>query len=243
MKNNISAIFFSLSIVIASIFLGNSYVHKYKKEGKITVKGLGKKDFVSDLIVWSGTFSKEDIDLKRSYADLANDKEIITQYLIDKGINKNNIVFSAVNTRKQNKSLYSEDGKYIGDEFIGFTLTQSVQIESNEVEKVENISRMITELLNKGVQLYSNDPRYYYTKLSDLKIEMISRATEDARNRAENIAKNSGAELGELNSADMGVFQTVGQNSNESYSWGGTFNTSSKRKTASITMSLNYKVK
>ena len=67
-------------------------------------------------------------------------------------------------------------------------------------------------------------------------------ATEDARLRAENIVDKSGATLGDLLNADMGVLQIVGQNSNESYSWGGTFNTSSKKKTASITIDLRYSV-
>ena len=86
-------------------------------------------------------------------------------------------------------------------------------------------------------------PRYYYTKLEDLKIEMISRATDNARLRAESISKNSGATLGELTLANMGIFQITGQNSNEDYSWGGAYNTSSKEKTASITMKLTYSVK
>ena len=71
---------------------------------------------------------------------------------------------------------------------------------------------------------------------------MISKATSDARTRAEMIAKNSGGKLGELISAKMGIFQITGQNSNEDYSWGGTYNTDSKEKTASITMKLDYTV-
>ena len=59
---------------------------------------------------------------------------------------------------------------------------------------------------------------------------MISKATEDARLRAEKIAEFSGGKLGKIVSAKMGVFQITGQNSNEDYSWGGTFNTSSKEK-------------
>ena len=70
---------------------------------------------------------------------------------------------------------------------------------------------------------------------------MISKATEDARIRAENIAEFSGGKLGALVSAKMGIFQITGQNSKEDYSWGGTFNTSSKEKNASITMKLVYK--
>ncbi len=122
-------------------------------------------------------------------------------------------------------------------------MTQSVQIESNKVEKIEKISREVTELLNEGVNFYSEAPRYYYTRLADLKIEMISKATEDARIRAEKIAAYSNGKLGALQAAKMGIFQITGQNSDENYSWGGTFNTSSKDKTASITMKLVYKVK
>ena len=125
----------------------------------------------------------------------------------------------------------------MGEEFLGYRLTQTLQVDSKEVANVEKIAREITELLNKGIEFYSQAPRYYYTKLSDLKIEMISKATADAKLRADKISHNSG----KLISAKMGIFQITGQNSKENYSWGGTFNTSSKEKTASITMKLRYK--
>jgi hypothetical protein len=201
---------------------------------------LGKADFISDLIVWEGSFSKESANLQQAYNDLEKDKKIISDYLMSKGITAEELVFNAVNSRKDTRGKYTDDGKYIGEEFLGYVLTQSLQIDSNDVEKVEKISREITELLNKGIQFYSQAPRYYYTKLADLKIEMISKATADARIRAEQIAEHSGGELGKLISAKMGIFQITGQNSNEDYSWGGTYNTESKEKTASITMKLDY---
>jgi hypothetical protein len=71
---------------------------------------------------------------------------------------------------------------------------------------------------------------------------MISQATADARIRAKKIAENGGGELGSLKSASMGVFQITGQNSSEDYSWSGSFNTSDKKKTASITMRLEYEI-
>jgi len=242
MKNNITAIIFGLSIVIAAYLLGNAVMNRNNTNRSISVTGLGKADFTSDLIVWEGSFAKESFDLQQAYRDLEKDKKIISSYLLEKGITKNELVFNAVNSRKNTRSKYTDEGKYIGDEFLGYILTQSLQIDSNNVEKVENISREITELLNKGIQFYSQSPRYYYTKLADLKVEMISKATADARARAEKIAENSGGNLGGLVSAKMGIFQITGQNSNENYSWGGTYNTDSKEKTASITMKLNYDV-
>lgn len=241
MKNNFTAIIFGVAIVLAAYLLGNSFVNRNKKEGNIAVTGLGKADFMSDLIVWEGSFSQENISLKQAYSDLEKDKKVIKDYLNAKGIADKELVFNAVSSRKNTRSRYV-DGKYAGEDFLGHVLTQSIQINSKDVEKVEKISREITELLNRGIQFYSEAPRYYYTKLADLKIEMISKATADAKSRAEKIAKNSGGKLGRLISAKMGIFQITGQNSNENYSWGGTYNTSSKDKTASITMKLDYRV-
>lgn len=240
MKNNISAIIFGLAIVIAAYVLGYAFMNRNKIDGTISVTGLGKADFTSDLIVWEGSFSKESANLQQAYNDLENDKKIISDYLMSKGITSEELVFNAVNSRKDMRANYTSDGKYIGEEFLGYVLTQTLQIDSNDVEKVEKVSREITELLNKGIQFYSQAPRYYYTKLADLKIEMISKATADAKMRAESIAQNSGGKLGALISAKMGIFQITGQNSNEDYSWGGTYNTESKEKTASITMKLDY---
>lgn len=242
MKNNISALLFAIAIIVAAIILGNAFLNRNTSDNKITVTGLGEMDFTSDLIVWEGIFNKDNTDLRQAYTDLDKDKKIITDYLTSKGIEPDELVFSAVQTNEKSKPNYTTDGRYLGDTFLGYNLTQTIKLESKDVDKIELISRQITELLNQGVQFYSQPPRYYYTKLGDLKIEMISKATEDARIRAEKIAANSKAKLGRLISANLGVFQITGQNSGEEFSWGGTFNTASKAKTASITIKLKYQV-
>jgi uncharacterized protein len=63
-------------------------------------------------------------------------------------------------------------------------------------------------------------PMYFYTKIADLKIDMLALATKDARNRAGKIAENAGSKLGELKSAKMGVFQITPINSNEVSDYG-----------------------
>jgi len=242
MKSTASAIVFALAIVVAAIVLGNAFLNRNRSDHKVSVTGLGEKNFTSDLIVWEGVFSKENTDLRQAYADLDKDKKIITEYLHSKGIDEG-FVFSSVQTYEKTKPNYTQDGRYLGETFLGYNLSQTLKLESQDVDKIEQLSREITELLNQGVQFYSQPPRYYYTKLADLKIEMISQATEDARIRAEKIAENSGAKLGNLIAANLGVFQITGQNSGEDYSWGGTFNTSDKEKTASVTIKLDYQVK
>ena len=243
MTKHLTAIIFGIAIVAASVVLGNAFMNRNKTQGTISVTGLGQSDFTSDLIVWEANFSQTNTNLRQAYSDLAQNKNEIKKYLILKGLPEEVIVFSAVTTNNNYEARYSGSGEYIGQDFKGYTLSQKVQVESKEVAKVEKISREVTELLNQGIQLYSSPPRYYYTKLDELKIEMISQATENARLRAEKIAENSKSLLKELIVAKMGIFQITGQNSNEDYSWGGAYNTSSREKTASITMKLTYRVK
>jgi len=242
MKTTINNLILVAGIIITAIILGSAVKNRNKTTNVITVTGLGKKDFVSDLIVWNGSFSKKNYDLKAAYEQLDKDRTIIRDYLLKKGVNEKEIVFSSVNLIRDFDYSYDKEGIQHST-FTGYNLTQNVQIESNEVDKIENLSREVTELINMGVELYSQSPEYYYTKLAELKIEMIAAATQDARTRALEIAKNAGSDLGDLKSAGMGVFQIIAQNSSEDFSWGGTFNTYSKEKTATITMKLQYGIK
>lgn len=71
---------------------------------------------------------------------------------------------------------------------------------------------------------------------------MIAEATKDERLRADKISENAEQELGDLKKFDMGVFQIVAQNSSEEYSWDSSFNTTSKNKTATISIKLVYNI-
>ena len=231
----------SLSVVLAAYLLSDAFRNRNESDRVISVTGLGSKDFSSDLIVWSGSFHKMNAELRIAYAELDAAREIIKGYLEQKGIPATEIIFSAIDIQQQFDTRYDENGNQLSSVFKGYRLQQNVQIESRQVELVEEVSRNVTELINSGIEFYSNKPNYYYTKLAELKIEMIAEATKDASLRAQKIAENAGGSLGDLKSADMGVIQIVGQNSSDDYSWGGSFNTTSKNKTASITVNLQYK--
>ena len=102
------------------------------------------------------------------------------------------------------------------------------------------VSREISELLNTGLALQSEVPMYYYSKLKDLKIDLLKQASADGMERAKAIAVNSGGSLGKLYQANMGTFQITAPNSDEQYTWGGAFNTTSRKKTASITVQMEF---
>lgn len=242
MRSHLNHLIIALAVIIAAALFSNAFINRNRKSDTISVTGLGSKDFVSDLIVWSGSFNRKSLSLKEAYAALDTDRENISRYLTSKGIKPEEIVFFAVNINQQFDDVYNDQGRRINSVFTGYLLSQQVQVESRDVNKVENISREVSELINSGVEFYSNSPQYYYTKLAELKVEMIAEATRDAYTRAQKIAENAGGKVGDLKNATMGVFQIVAQNSSEDYSWGGSFNTAAKNKTATITMRLEYNV-
>jgi uncharacterized protein len=242
MKQSTNTLIIALSVVIAAFLIGGAYTNKAKASDSISVTGLGEENFTSDLIVWKAAFSTKGDDLKQASSDLKHKREKIKSYLISKGVNASEIVFSSVNIQKLYSNTYDNYGNIQSSYFSGYSLTQDVRIESKEVDKIEKISREITELINQDIELESFAPDYYYTQLAALKLKMIENATKDAKERASKIAENAGSSLGDLKNASMGVIQITAKNSAEDYSWGGSFNTSSKLKTASITIRLEYEI-
>jgi hypothetical protein len=241
-KDHFNSVAIALAIIFTGAILGTSFVHRNVDLDTISVTGKAEKNFTSDLIVWKGSYARSAATLKDAYAAVNADAELVKSYLNTKGVDINQCVFSAVDIEKVYNTETDKNGNTTST-FVGYHLRQQVTIQSTEVDKIERLSREVTELINQGLELNSDAPEYYYTQLAALKIEMIAEATKDARTRAEKIAVESGASLGHLKSGDMGVFQIVAPNSSEDdYSWGGSFNTSSKEKSASITMSLVFGV-
>ncbi len=233
----------ALAAIVCAVVLGRSYTYKYRSQDTIVVTGLGETQFVSDLIVWAGEITTESQNVAPGYAQLENNKQKVQKYLTSKGIPAENIVFGFVNVDKQYESVYNANGNWAGQRFTGYKLRQRFTVESTDVEKVEVVSREISSLIAQGVSIEAYAPDYYYTKLDDVKMGLIETASADARTRAEKIADNAGTKIGRVASARMGVFQITGANSNEEFSAGGSFNTSSRTKKARITMRIEYRLK
>lgn len=214
-------------------------LHRNDALDRIRVTGLGKADFTSDLVVWEGMFNRVSANLPEAYQALEKDRQTFAAYLKEKGLPDSIVVFEAVDLSKEYDYKYNPNGP--GENvFKGYRLSQRYSVQSKQVELVEQVAREVSELIQRGVELNSYAPAYYYTQLGALKVEMIAQATEDARMRASQIAEKSGAHLGNLRDARMGVFQIIARNSSEDFSWGGTFNTSSKEKTATVTVKLEF---
>jgi hypothetical protein len=241
-KAHFSTLLIAAAVIITGLILGKSYMSKGKPDDTVSVIGLGEESFDSDLIVWRASFSRRSMELKDAYAQLNADIRKVKSYLKSRGISDEEMVFEAADISKEWSNIYDDEGNVRQTIFDGYSLNQSVKVSSKKVNVVEQTSRQVSELIDAGIELNSDAPEYYYTKLAQLKLKMIEAATKDAHERAAKIAENGGGSLGKLMFADMGVFQITAENSSEEYEWGGSFNTSSRRKTASVTIRLKYEI-
>lgn len=245
MKNKavVIAIIASIGLFLAAIAIGVAFYQTKKPQKTVSVVGLVEKDFTSDLIVWEFNYSAKAQDMKQAYSNLKEQSEVVKNYLKSAGIPENEIDFKKITTGPTYNNYYDDNGRW-HQTLTGYEAKQEVRIESRNIEKIEALTRNIADLYDQNIMIENDNPEYYYTKLSDLKLQMLAEASQDAKNRAETITKNAGAKLGDLKSANMGVFQITKPNSSEEeYTWGGAFNTSSKEKRASINMRLTYYVK
>ena len=237
-----------ISVFIVSSFglLKNSFYYLFTTKDDISVTGSTSMDFTSDLIVWRASFSKKDTDLKTAYKKIKEDRSSINDFLLSKGVVNNDIIFKSIDLKKEYKykSKYNVDGDKVDSEkiFSGYILTQELEISSNEVDLIEKISNEVTDLIEKNVFITSYQPRYYYTKLGELKIEMIKSAAQDGLLRATTAIEGGGGDLGELLETSIGVFQILGKNSNDEFSWGGTLNTLHKEKSAFVNVKQRFEI-
>ena len=237
-------------MIIAAMILGNSWKRKHLNNGTINVTGIAKQDVVSDQIVWTGYLSADGKDTKAAYAALKKDTGIFKKYLVSKGIQEKEVTFLPVKVQSDYEWITNNKGTRV-QKLNGYILTEEVRIDSKEVEKVENTANEVSELLDKGVNFVEETTEYYYSKLDELKLKLISTATEEARKRAMLIASNSDCSLGGLKQSEMSTFNVTAKNSSEEfseasqtdYSNNETFNTSSKNKIAMVTVKLEFGIK
>jgi hypothetical protein len=238
-RNTIAAVTLALGFIIGALIISGTWKYVSRSNVTITVTGSVSKDIKSDYAIWRGSYSSEANTLQEAYSKLKDNNEKVTEYLVSKGFPKDKIQISAINTM----TLYVNNSQgYPSNEISGYRLSQDVSTESSDVEKIDKLSRESTELINEGIEINSLPPEFLYTKLSDLKVELIGLAAKDAKERAEQIAKSTDNSIGEVRSSKMGVIQITAKNSTEISDYGMN-NTSSIDKTITVVVNMSFSIK
>lgn len=213
----IISVVLSTGLVFSTYLATSTYFKVKNTKGVITVTGSAKKEIKSDFVVWKGQYSVQFKTLPEAYSAIKANQEKVKSYLGKKKIDSTNITFSSIETFI---NYYIGPNGYSTNEIQNYRLTQTVEIKSNDVDKIASLARESTELIQQGVEFQSLSPQYFYTKLADLKINMLALATKDAKERATKIAQNSGTKVTGVKKSRMGVFQITPLYSNEISDYG-----------------------
>ncbi|MGI9035740.1 MAG: SIMPL domain-containing protein [Pyrinomonadaceae bacterium] len=228
----------AIGLILSSIIFGWFYAKTKKSDEAITVTGSAKKRIKSDLVLWSAGVSYQAPKLADAYGSLSVSVPRVKQYLISKGIPENQITISSITTTALKKQ---DTNGTETSEITGYSLRQSVEVRSNDVDKIAQIARESTELINQGILIESSAPQYLFTQLGDLKIEMLGEAAKDAKERAEKIAASTGNRIGAVRSAKMGVMQITAADSTE-VSDAGISDTSTIDKDVTAVVNISFAV-
>lgn len=197
MKNNsLLTIIVSVLILAISIAFAGGQIHKGLTDFRsfdrsVNMKGLAEKDVMADLALWTIAYTETGSDLVSLQNLMDKRGESVIAFLKKYNIKEEEISLQQVQVQDLMAQTYRqnnlEDNRYI--------LTQSYLVRTNDVESVSNASTKMGELVRQGVVFAPNvptAPTYLYTKLNEIKPEMIAEATVNAKEAAKEFAANSG---------------------------------------------------
>ena len=203
----------------------------------ITVTGASTERITSDYVDWSVKVSQSGASQQASYQGLQPAVEQTVAFLKAQGIEADEMELDSVKSEKQEV----RDPRTGELRSTTWTSTQAVLIGSWNVANIYKVSGQIGQLIGKGVPLTINEPAYTYTKLAEKRVDMLAKATKDARARARAIASEAGAGIGAITNADTGSFQITSPNSTET-SDSGSYDTRTIEKDITAVMAVTFRV-
>lgn len=248
----LAAFAIALGMVVSTLIAASAWrdVRKQPDKNNIRITGSARKRIVSDLIQWSSMIEAKATDRTAAYVALKGGTDKVVAFLKSQGIKPEAIQTQSANITEEFE-VQREDKVLPGTNVplrtekrisVGFRATQVVSVSSTDVPLIEKASREITSLLEQGVNVTSHAPSYYYTRLGELKLEMLAEAAKDARSRAENILRSAGnTNIGKLVYAHMGVININPANSTETSNEGNN-DTSSYEKDIITIVRAEYEV-
>ncbi len=228
----------ALSFVLCTLIISIAVVKVKRAGDSISVVGSAKRPIVSDYIIWRGSVSSRQPTMQAGYRELKKYADAVQKYFSEQEIPDSIITFGSVSSYPIMER--NDNGRETG-RVLAYNLSQNFDIRSDDVDRIADLSRNITELINDGIPLRSFPPEYIYTKLAEARVELLAEATKDAKNRADMIARAAGREAGVIKSAKMGVFQVTSRNST-SVSDYGMYDTSTLLKDVTAVVRVNFAV-
>ena len=231
---------FSLALIVSATVLATYLYQFHAGPNTITVTGSTQQVITSDVAQWNGSFSRTvgTDGVKTGTDEIAKDTSDVIAYLHANKITDDEITLDPLSITT-NYNTDTDSQGHSTQVFTGYTITQGFTVQSNDITKIGKAATGSGSLIAQGILFQTSSPVYYYSKLADLKIQLLSAATQDAKSRAQKVADNTNSSLGKLRSAYMGVTQITAENSSD-VSEDGYYDTSSIKKDVTVVVHATF---
>ncbi len=233
------SIVLGISLIIAAVIAGIFVSGIKGGADTITSTGSSKVAVTSDFAKLSGSVVRtaSEYDLKSGYSNIASDTKAIEAFLKEKGLTEEEYSIQPVSVNEVYQ--YNENSQNLPKKY---EFRQTIQVNSKEIAKVEDVANSVSSLVNKNVLFQSFGIQYLYSGLAEKRVELLSGAIQDAKARAGEIAKSGGSSIGKLKSSTSGVVQVLSPNSIDVSDYG-SYDTSTKEKDIMVTVRATFKLK
>lgn len=235
-SSKLSSVIIAVGLIVSVSVWSYVYAQAHPVDGRraIDVTGSVERIVDSDTVKWSVNLSR--IVPPTSQADagrrLNEDRDAFLAFLAKGGVSKDMVSIQPMSLSENYTTVDYKTGQTA---LTGYSANQVLVIESSKVAEVSDLAQNATFLMaEKGVTLSTQGVEYYYGKLPDLKLELLTEATKNARQRGEAILAGGGGSLGQVTAADAGVFQITAVNSADLSDYGSYDTTSPKKKVKAV---------
>ena len=194
-------------IALSGLCGGYFYYLSKTKTNFVTVKGLAELNVKADLGIWNLKYTVLGNDLSVAQNKMEKQQKLIVSFLQNKGFSSQEISIKRTETNDIKANPYRSDNSS-SERYI---LTQNIQVTSSNVDLLDTTINSTGELIAKGI-LFNDDytpVSYLFTKINEVKPQMLKQATENAKLAAEEFAKSSGSSVGKIHKANQGVFSIL----------------------------------
>lgn len=205
-------IFFGLSSL--GYLLGGAAIEYKQYERSVTVKGLSEREYKSDIVIWPIQFTAAGNDIGSLYSSIEENTLKIKKFLEENGISSKEITFASPAITDKSAQQYGSNNKPV----FRYAAIQSVTVYSKNIDVVRVVMGSLSELGKKGIVFtggnYQSKTEYIFTRLNEIKPEMIEEATRKAREVAQKFATDSKSKLGKIKKASQGQFSINARDNN-----------------------------
>lgn len=195
----------SVSVIASAVILSVGLSNIARADKTVSVRGLAEREVDADLAVWPLTFSLGSNDLTELQKDILAKTKIVKNYLAEYELSGNDFTVQSPSITDNSMNPYM-DKNQVRYTYIAETV---VLVRSSKVEQVKKAQGDSLKLMSDGIAVskdYKSKISFEFTKLNDIKPQMIAEATKNARTAAEQFARDSESKVGKIKRASQGLF-------------------------------------